>query len=63
MSTQKAVIRAVCISTKKGEQKHPVDKVILLPNHGIEGDAHAGNWHRQLSLLAKERVDRLQEKI
>ena len=60
---QKAIIRAVCISERKGEQKHPVERVLLLPHHGIMGDAHAGDWHRQLSLLAKESVNRLQERI
>ena len=63
MSTQTAVIKAVCISEKKGQQKHPVERVRLRPEHGIEGDAHAGNWHRQVSLLGQESVDRLQEKI
>ena len=63
MRTQTAVIKAVCISEKKGQQKHPVERVHLRPEHGIDGDAHAGNWHRQVSLLAKESVDRLQEKI
>lgn len=61
--SEKAVIRAVCISGKKGQQKHPVDAVHLRPEHGIDGDAHAGNWHRQVSLLGQESVDRLQEKI
>ena len=61
--SEKAVIRAVCISEKKGQQKHPVDAVRLRPEHGIDGDAHAGNWHRQVSLLGQESVDRLQEKI
>lgn len=61
--SHQAIIRAVCISEKKGQQKHPVDRITLLPHHGIEGDAHAGDWHRQVSLLAQESVDRLQEKI
>ena len=60
---QQAVICAVCISERKGEQKHPVDMITLRPRHGIVGDAHAGNWHRQVSLLAKESVDRLQAKV
>lgn len=60
---QKAIIRAVCISERKGEQKHPVERIQLLPHHGVVGDAHAGDWHRQLSLLAQESVDRLQEKV
>ena len=63
MSTKTAVIKAVCISERKGQQKHPVERVHLRPEHGIDGDAHAGNWHRQLSLLGQESVDRLQEKI
>ena len=63
MEKQSAVIKAVCISEKKGQQKHPVESVHLRPEHGIEGDAHAGNWHRQVSLLGQESVDRLQEKI
>lgn len=63
MRTQSAVIRAVCISEKKGQQKRPVECVHLRPEHGIDGDAHAGNWHRQVSLLAQESVDRLQEKV
>ena len=63
MSTQTATIKAVCISEKKGQQKHPVESVHLRPEHGIDGDAHAGNWHRQVSLLSKKSVDRLQEKI
>lgn len=60
---QKAIIRAVCISEKKGEQKHPVERIKLLPHHGIAGDAHASDWHRQISLLAQESVNRLQEKV
>ena len=63
MSTQSAVIKAVCISEKKGQQKRPVERVHLRPEYGIDGDAHAGNWHRQLSLLGQESVNRLQEKI
>ncbi|MDD3921224.1 MAG: molybdopterin-binding protein [Eubacteriales bacterium] len=56
-------VTAVCVSTKKGEQKHEVDTVTLLPDWGIEGDAHAGNWHRQVSLLGEESVKKLQDKL
>ena len=56
-------IRAVCISERKGEMKHPVDKIELRPHHGIVGDAHAGDWHRQVSLLSKESVDTMQAKV
>ena len=52
-------IVAVCISRNKGERKTPVDQVQLRENHGIVGDAHAGDWHRQVSLLAKESIDKM----
>jgi len=48
---------AVCVSESKGEKKRPVAAVLLRENHGIEGDAHAGPWHRQVSLLASESID------
>lgn len=50
-------IEAVNISQKKGVQKHQVEVVELVENHGINGDAHTGNWHRQVSFLAAEAVD------
>lgn len=50
-------ITALCISTERGTQKTPVRSAVLLEGHGIEGDAHAGNWHRQVSLLSKEQID------
>ena len=52
-----AKVVAVCISERKGEKKHPVDAIELRRHHGIVGDAHAGDWHRQVSLLAQESVD------
>ena len=50
---------AVCVSDKKGVQKRPVSEIELRVGHGVVGDAHAGNWHRQVSLLAEESVDEL----
>lgn len=50
-------IESVNISEKKGVQKRPVETVELIKNHGIKDDAHAGNWHRQVSFLAGEAVD------
>jgi hypothetical protein len=50
-----AEVVAVCISKNKGERKTPVESVELREEHGIVGDAHAGDWHRQVSLLAQER--------
>lgn len=55
MSMAKVV--SVNISEKKGERKHPVPEIQLKLRHGIIGDAHAGDWHRQISLLAEESVD------
>ena len=54
-----ARVLAVCISERKGEKKHPVEEIQLKTGHGITGDAHAGPWHRQVSLLANESVDAL----
>ena len=51
------IIRAVCISEEKGTEKHPVPTAHLRAQHGIEGDAHAGPWHRQVSLLSYEKVE------
>ncbi len=56
----KGKVVAVCLSKRKGERKTPVDCVHVLPNHGIDGDAHAGNWHRQISLLALESIEKMQ---
>jgi len=54
-----AQVVAVCISEKKGERKTPVAEVRVQANHGIVGDAHAGEWHRQVSLLAQESIDKM----
>ncbi len=54
-----AHVAAVCISEKKGTMKHEVPEISVKKNHGIIGDAHAGNWHRQISLLGKESVNKI----
>ena len=54
-----AHVIAVCISENKGERKKPVAEVELRENHGIVDDAHAGDWHRQVSLLAQESIDKM----
>lgn len=54
-----ASVVAVCISERKGTQKHAVPEIQLKIDHGIVGDAHAGNWHRQVSLLAQESVEKM----
>ncbi len=53
---------SVCISENKGEQKKEVPSVLLKEKHGIVGDAHAGDWDRQVSLLAEESVDTMRAK-
>lgn len=50
-------VTAVCISEKRGTQKINVHSARLIENHGIENDAHAGDWHRQVSLISKERIE------
>jgi MOSC domain-containing protein YiiM len=52
-------IIAVCTSEKKGTRKQNVGQARLIPNHGLEGDAHASDWHRQVSLLAQESIDKM----
>ena len=54
-----AEVKAVCISERKGTMKHEVPEIHVKIKHGIEGDAHAGDWHRQISLLGTESVDKL----
>ena len=53
---------AICISEKRGTQKQPVSSAVLKPDHGIEGDAHAGNWHRQVSRLGLEKIEAFRAK-
>lgn len=50
-------IRAICISELKGTQKHEVEEIRLFPDWGMEHDAHAGRWHRQVSLLSLEKIE------
>ena len=55
-------ILSINISSEKGVQKVPVDHAVLEEDHGIVGDAHAGPWHRQVSLLSDEDVDTMRNK-
>lgn len=57
-----AKIIAVCTSEKKGMRKKNVGQGVLVENFGIEGDAHGGDWHRQVSLLAMESIKKMQDK-
>ncbi len=58
-----ASIEAICISKKKGMVKRPVESASFQEGFGIEGDAHGGDWHRQVSLLAGESIDVVKEKL
>ena len=55
-------VLAVCVSEKKGVVKHAVD-CIEVNDKGIIGDAHSGDWHRQISLLSIDSVNKMQSKI
>jgi molybdenum cofactor synthesis domain-containing protein len=50
-------VESICTSEKKGERKAPLASARLVAGHGIEGDAHAGEWHRQVSLLSAEDIE------
>ena len=52
-------IKAISVSKEKGTRKVNVPKVELKADFGVVGDAHAGNWHRQVSLLAVESIDKM----
>ena len=58
-----AVIEAICISSKKGIVKKAVAQAEFQAGFGIAGDAHGGDWHRQVSLLAGESIDAVKEKL
>jgi len=50
-------VEAICVSQEKGVAKEPVEQATFVVDYGIQGDAHAGEWHREVSLLAAEEVD------
>ena len=54
------VVVSVNISEQKGTRKHPLQGPVTITMLGMQGDAHAGDWHRQLSLLAQESIDKMQ---
>lgn len=51
------IISSIAISKKKGTRKTQVEEASLIQDHGLEGDAHAGPWHRQVSFLAYESIE------
>lgn len=50
-------ILGICISEKRGTEKHEIQEANLVKDWGIEGDAHGGKWHRQVSLLSFEKIE------
>lgn len=57
LNGKKGIVKAVCISEKKGTAKRDVKACTFIQNWGLEKDAHAGNWHRQVSLLSFDKVE------
>ena len=51
------IVKAICVSGKKGTKKTNVGQCELVENHGLKDDAHAGSWHRQVSLLSYDKVE------
>ena len=56
------VIKGICISEKRGTAKHEIEEAILAKDWGIQGDAHAGHWHRQVSRLSYEKIEEFRKK-
>ena len=57
----KGRVLAVCTSEKTGEKKKDIGEGMLIADHGLEGDAHAGPWHRQVSLLSLSSIDKMRK--
>ena len=55
-------VMAVCISEKKGTQKRNVHEALFIEDFGLENDAHAGKWHRQVSMISYERIQDFKKK-
>jgi MOSC domain-containing protein YiiM len=56
------IIKAVCTSPEKGMRKKNIDEGLLIKEYGLKDDAHSGPWHRQVSLLANESVNKMRAK-
>ncbi len=54
-----ARVEALCVSENRGERKHAVASGVFRADHGIEGDAHAGPWHRQVSILSNKEIENI----
>lgn len=56
-------VAALCVSESKGERKRPIESAVFCADHGIEGDAHAGPWHRQVSILSSEDIELVKRQL
>lgn len=56
------IIKGICISEKRGTQKSEVESATLVKDWGIENDAHAGHWHRQVSLLSFDKIEEFRKR-
>lgn len=56
------IIKGICISEKRGTKKREIEEANFIENWGIEEDAHAGKWHRQVSLLSFDKIEAFREK-
>ena len=57
-----SIVQAICVSEQKGTQKHEVKEAEFIEDWGIAGDAHAGKWHRQVSLLGLSQIETFRER-
>lgn len=55
-------LKKICMSEKRGTPKQPVAQAKMVEGYGMEGDAHGGNWHRQISLLSEEKIVKFRER-
>jgi len=56
------IIAAVCVSKERGVEKKDVGRGELVEQHGLKGDAHAGDWHRQISMLSLQKIEAFRAK-
>lgn len=56
------IVKAICISEIRGTQKYPIPEANFIEDFGIEQDAHAGKWHRQVSLLSYEKIEEFRQR-
>ena len=56
------IVKAICVSAQRGTQKHEVNRAFFDPQWGITGDAHGGDWHRQVSLLSYEKIQEFRDR-